>query len=396
MQTTNDPFVIVGLQPWYTPIGSNCKHIAKTLSLTNKVLYVNASLDRRHILLRNSDPNVEKHLQIAKLGKGQIREVEPNLWEYYPPTILESINWIPNTRIFQKFNYINNKRLANDIKEAITQMGFSNYILFNDNEIFRAFFLQELLKPKSYIYYCRDYLLGVDYWKRHGTKIEPLHIENADLAMANSAYLADYLKKYNPNSFDIGQGCDTDLFNGKNNYTIPDDVAKINGKRIGYVGALNSLRLDINCLIYIAKQRSDWQIILVGPEDEDFKKSELHQLSNVHFLGQKPLDSLPTYIAGFDVCLNPQLINNVTIGNYPLKIDEYLNMGKPVVATSTRAMDLFKSHAYLADSINEYVPLIEKALKEDSEQMKQERIDFAKLHTWKNSVGKLFNAIGNT
>lgn len=395
MQSTNDLFVIVGLQPWYTPIGSNCKHIAKTLSLTNKVLYVNASLDRKQILLGSSNPHVENHMQIAKSGKGLIREVDDNLWEYYPPTILESINWIPNTRIFQKFNYINNKRLANDIKEATTLMGFSNYVLFNDNEIFRSFFLKELLLPKAYIYYCRDFLLGVDYWKRHGTKIEPLHIKNADLAMANSAYLADYLAKYNPNSFDIGQGCDTKLFDGTNEYKVPEDLSRIRGKIIGYVGALNSLRLDIKCLVYIAKQRKDWQIVLVGPEDDDFKNSELHNLKNVHFLGQKPLDSLPNYISAFDVCLNPQLINKVTIGNYPLKIDEYLNMGKPVVATTTRAMAIFQSHTYLANSINEYVPLIEKALAEDSEKLKQERIDFAKSHTWQNSVGKLFSALEN-
>jgi hypothetical protein len=37
-----------------------------------------------------------------------------------------------------------------------------------------------------------------------------------------------------------------------------------------------------------------------------------------------------------------QLSNNLTIGNYPRKIDEYLAMGKPIVATSTKTMQMFK------------------------------------------------------
>jgi len=392
METT-DFFVIVGLQPWYTSIGSNCKHIARTLSLTNKVLYINSSLDRRSVLENKGNPDIERHIGVIRSGKGLINQVEDNLWEYYPSRILESINWIPSTWLFQKLNYLNNRRFAEDIKEAVTLMGGGNYYLFNDNEIFRAFYLKQLLNPKAYIYYCRDFLLGVDYWKKHGQAIEPLHIKNADVALANSSYLAGYLKKYNSRSYDIGQGCDTVMFNGRQERIIPKDLACIEGIKIGYVGALNTLRLDLGCLIDIAAARPAWQLVLVGPEDDNFKKSALHEMENVHFLGQKPLADLASYIAGFDVCLNPQRINDVTIGNYPLKIDEYLNMGKPVVATRTETMAMFESYTYLADKPADYVALIERALREDSPENKERRITFASEHTWKNSVAKMLEAL---
>jgi teichuronic acid biosynthesis glycosyltransferase TuaH len=391
--TESSTFVIVGLQPWYTAIGSNCKHIAKNLSKNNKVLYINASLDRRSVLNKKDNKDIAHHIEVTKNGKGFLNQIDENIWEFYPARILESINWIPNTWLFQKFNYVNNKRFAKDIQEALNLLSIKDFYLFNDNEIFRAFYLKDLLKPKAYIYYCRDYLLGVDYWKKHGEKLEPLHIKNADYAMANSSYLASYLKKYNSNSIDVGQGCDTEMFNGFLERIIPEDLLSIKGEKIGYVGALNSLRLDITCLEYIAKERPDWQIVLVGPEDDDFRKSELHQLKNVHFLGQKKLDELPSYIAGFDVCLNPQRINEVTIGNYPLKIDEYLNMGKPVVATKTEAMQLFESYTYLATNPQEYVYFIERALDEDSEENMNKRINFANQHTWDNSVAKIVNAL---
>ena len=38
--------VITGIQPWDIEIGSNCKNIALEFSKKNRVLYINAPLDR--------------------------------------------------------------------------------------------------------------------------------------------------------------------------------------------------------------------------------------------------------------------------------------------------------------------------------------------------------------
>jgi glycosyltransferase involved in cell wall biosynthesis len=135
--------------------------------------------------------------------------------------------------------------------------------------------------------------------------------------------------------------------------------------------------------------------VLVGPEDEAFKSSRLHNLKNIYFPGTKPPTALPSYIHAFDVCLNPQLVNQVTIGNYPRKIDEYLAMGKPVVATTTEAMSIFAVHTYLAASKEDYLRLIDKALKEDSAELQTLRTAFASSHTWENSVAKIYKAINN-
>ncbi|MEJ7660034.1 MAG: hypothetical protein WKG07_10660 [Hymenobacter sp.] len=43
-----------------------------------------------------------------------------------------------------------------------------------------------------------------------------------------------------------------------------------------------------------------------GPEDEAFRRSPLHQLPNVFFLGTKPPQQLAAYLHYCDVCLNPQ------------------------------------------------------------------------------------------
>jgi glycosyltransferase involved in cell wall biosynthesis len=218
-------------------------------------------------------------------------------------------------------------------------------------------------------------------------------IKKADAAVANSTYYAEYCATHNPNSWYIGQGCNFDLFNTDREYPRPEELNGLKTPIIGYVGAIDSARLDEKILETIATARPDWNIIMVGPEDEFFANSRLHSLPNIHFIGRRPLQKLPEFVAHFDVCINPQLINIVTKGNYPLKIDEYLAMGKPVVATRTRAMKLFESYTYLADKPEEYIHLIETALTEDSPLLKEQRIAFARSHTWENCMKELYKVI---
>jgi len=390
---TNRCIVVVGQQPWDVSIGSNCKNIAVEFSKHNRVLYVNSPLDRLNLYRHKDDPKIQKRLRVIKGKEKGLVKIGENLWNLYPDTISESVSFIKNKPLFDYLNRINNRRIAKAIQQAIEELHFSNIILFNDNDIYRSFYLKEMLRPQLSLYYVRDYMLAVDYWKRHGERLEPQLIAKSDICVANSTYLADYCRRYNPQSFYVGQGCDVTLFS-KDFYEIPEDIKGLASKPvIGYVGALQTLRLDIHILEYIARQRPDYNLVLVGPEDEQFATSSLHELKNVFFMGSRPPERLPAYISAFDVCLNPQVVNDVTIGNYPRKIDEYLAMGKPVVATRTKAMDIFSAHTSLAANKEEYMQLIDTALQEDNEMRRKERKDFAATHTWENNVAEIYQAV---
>ncbi len=386
--------VIVGQQPWDVAIGSNCKNIALEFSKHNRVLYVNSPLDRITAWKNKRDSKIKKRINIVNGVETGLLVITPNLWNLYPNKIIESINWINSQFIFEILNKVNNKRFADSIQEAIQQLGFKDIILFNDNDIFRCFYLKQLLKPAVSVYYSRDYMLAVNYWKKHGLKLEPALIAQSDVCVANSTYLADYCRKYNAHAYYVGQGCELDIFKGLTNKEKPTDMQLIANPVIGYVGALLGLRLDLTILLDIAKAKPEWAIVLVGPEDEAFQLSDLHQCKNVYFLGAKSPDQLPQYIHAFDICLNPQILSEVTIGNYPRKIDEYLAMGKPVVATSTPFMEtIFSEYTYLGKNGEDYVTLICKALEEDNPQKQQARITFASGHTWENSVNEIYKAI---
>jgi len=386
--------IIVGQQPWDVEIGSNCKNIALEFSKYNRVLYVNSALDRVSLIKGSSDPKVVKRNNIIQHKEPGLVQINASMWNLYPDTIIESINWIKIHSLFKFFNRINNERFAKSILSAVAELGFTNYILFNDSDMFRSFHLKELLKPILTVYYSRDYMLAVDYWKRHGEKLEPKLIADSDVCVANSTYLADYCREFNPNSYYVGQGCELDLFMDYTATELPNDVQPIPGLKIGYVGALSGMRLDIPLLIEIAKAKPEWSLVLVGPEDEQFLTSELHKLNNVYFLGSKSPTLLPNYIYSFDICLNPQVVSQVTIGNYPRKIDEYLAMGKPVVATSTPFMEaVFSNHTYLGKTADEYLQLIAKAQLENNKDREEARRAFAATHTWENSVADIYKAM---
>ena len=68
-------------------------------------------------------------------------------------------------------------------------------------------------------------------------------------------------------------------------------------------------------------------------------------------------------------------------------------MGKPILATNTKAMEMFKEHVYLADTKEEYVTLIIKAMAENTTDRIKSRIEYAKSHTWTNNVKMIYSSI---
>jgi teichuronic acid biosynthesis glycosyltransferase TuaH len=389
----NRDIVIITIQPWYYHLGSNCKNIALELSKHNRVLYVNIPITRKTFLQKNKDSGVAAHCEIISTKGQTIHPIKENLWQFYPVTIIESLNKIPFTGVFRFFNRINNQRFAMDIAGAVKKLQFKNILLFNDNDIYNGFHLKELLQPDLYIYYMRDFLQGYAFWKKHSSILEPLLIQKADIVVTNSVFYRDYCLQYNADSVYIGQGCTLDKFDASKKHEVPDEVKPDGRPVIGYVGALDSNRLNHDIIRIVSDANPLWKIVLVGPEDEDFKNSDLHQKENILFTGPRQMERLPSYINSFTVCINPQKINTATQGNYPLKVDEYLAMGKPVVATFTKAMELFKEHTYLAAIPNEYPDLIQKAISENSEEKKKNRIAFAQTHTWENSTAILYDAV---
>lgn len=390
----NRDLVLFSSEPWDTEMGTNFKDMAMELAKHNRVLFVNRALDRASIW-KNKNPSIKTRFANLRKGVDELKVIQPSLWVQNPRTIVESINWIPLAWFHNLLNKINNKRLAKQINKAIHHLGFTNVILINDNDFIRGRYLKKLVHCTDYIFYIRDYMLGVGYFREHGPRLESGLLKEVSMVATNSAYLANYARKLNPNTFDIGQGC-----NFKNHVaydaSLPEDIRHIKKPIIGYAGYISAWRIDVEIIKYIAEKLPECSIVLIGPVDELFQTGKIKHLKNIHFLGSKPSSILGDYMHHFDVCINPQVLNKITIGNYPRKVDEYLAMGKPVVATETEAMKLFEPYTWLCTTKMEYVEKILQILRKPEQCMSEKeierRISFAKTHTWTNSIGRLGDA----
>ncbi len=382
-----------GLQPWDIEIGSNFKNMADVMSRDNRILYVNRPLDRITKWRMRNDIKTKNRLNSISKSESHLQQVQKNLWVLNPRLILESINFLPPGFLYRHFNKKNSQKIANEINKVAKELGFGKDVLMIDNDFFNGLYLKEMLKPRFTLYYLRDYLRSQQYFQKHGAESEPAMIKKADAVASNSLYLNSYAQSMNSKSYYVGQGCEVESFIKKPE-VVPADMEGYTKPVIGYCGMLTSRRLDINLLVHLANAMPDFEIVLVGKEDQEFQLSELHKITNVHFHGAKEPGELPGYVHRFDVCINPQLVNQMTIGNYPRKIDEYLAAGKPTVATSTEAMMAFKDVVYLCKTYDDYVNNIRLAYEERLDKAKTEqRIKEASQHTWEDSVARIYDIL---
>ncbi len=389
-------FLFTGLQPWDIPIGSNAIDIAREVSRKNNVLYVNSPLDIMTLVKGEKKPEYERRLSVLKGISAPLRKVSDRLWVLDPPFFAWSVNGLPDGWLFDTLNRVNNKRIFHYAKKIANELGFTDIIHFIDNDIYRSFYAKEFLKPAMSVYYRRDNLLPFAYWKKHAPRLEPGLIAKSDLVVCNSVQLAAFARQYNSNTHDIGQGLDLSAYNASQAFELPEVLRPIPRPMIGYIGDITSLRLDPDLLYALATDRPNFQFVVIGSEDAVFQSHDLHRLSNVHFTGSIPKSAVAQHMAAFDVCINPQKVNEITIGNYPRKIDEYLAMGKPVVATKTDMMSLFSEHVHLCSNVSEYLDALDKAMNETSSQDAGKRIDFAQSHSWENNVSAIYSHIINT
>ena len=379
-------YIITSLQSWDIGIGSTIKNTAQEISKHHRVFYISTPPSLMQWIRDNKECTQKKD-----------KKINDNLYIVYCKIPSLPVSSMPFKWLFNITNYINNRCIAHTISKAIYRYSIQDYIHLIDTDIFRSRYLKQLLHPILSIYYRRDYVIGVDYWKKYGTACEQALVRQSDIVVTNSSFFTEELTPLNPHIITTNTGVDLELYNSSIIHDIPTDMQHIPSPIIGYTGAVIERRLDSKLLYEVAKRLPEYSFVFVGPQDEHFQNHALHQLKNVYFIGTKEVKNLPCYIQHFDVCINPQLVNPITEGNYPLKIDEYLAMGKPVVATGTHTMyDVFNSYAHLANNPDSWIEALKTALSETHDkQLSTERIAFAHTHSWANSVERIYKAIEN-
>lgn len=132
---------------------------------------------------------------------------------------------------------------------------------------------------------------------------------------------------------------------------------------VGYIGGLHRF-LDLDLIAECARKRPTWDWRLIGPLLTDV--SALEGLPNLQFDGARDHAELPGLVASFDIGVVPYRVAPDTESLAPTKINEYLAVGKPAVATEIPWVRNFqRQHGVLEvspDSADDFIAACERAL----------------------------------
>jgi glycosyltransferase involved in cell wall biosynthesis len=210
-----------------------------------------------------------------------------------------------------------------------------------------------------------------------------------DIVLTTSQALFEKKRQSHPSTFLVPNGVDFDLFSlaAHHQTEIAENVRSLRSPVIGFVGKINS-KIDFQLVDFLAAQRPEWNLVFIGPRDgstafncsDPFLTAQARK--NIHFLGAVPYESLPSYLKGFEVCILPNVLDSHTAGVYPLKLNEYLATGKPVVSTNFGNLDQFRDVIHIADTKEKFLACVEKALKENTPELIAKRQAVAKSNSW--------------
>lgn len=85
--------------------------------------------------------------------------------------------------------------------------------------------------------------------------------------------------------------------------------------------------------------------------------------------------------------------NEFNKGVYPLKVNEYLAAGLPVVTTDFGYLQDFEDVIRIADSTEKFKTFTQEELSTDSAEKKLHRLNFARQNSWEQRAEEISNII---
>jgi glycosyltransferase involved in cell wall biosynthesis len=190
---------------------------------------------------------------------------------------------------------------------------------------------------------------------------------NADITIYVSRALYDEEHGQCRRALFLDHGVDYETFaSAEQNQYVPFDIATIKKPIVGYFGELADHKVDLQLTEQLTKLLPDFSFVFVGDVPQNFR--DKLDRENVWILGKKPYEQIPHYGKRFDVAILPWKKNRWTEAANPIKLKEYLALGKPVISTPAfTEVQNYLDVVYVADNPAEFAQSIKVAFIEDSQ-----------------------------
>jgi glycosyltransferase involved in cell wall biosynthesis len=244
------------------------------------------------------------------------------------------------------------------------------------------------------VYYCiDDYASLPDVDPEAVRLMDEALTRKADLVFVASDTLLERKRAQNPDTHVSPHGVDYDHFVKAQDpaLPIPADIADIKGPIIGFFGLIERW-IELGLVAWLAERRPDWTFLMIGRVA--VPDSEVPKLPNVRFIGRRPYETLPAYGKAFTVAMIPYHLTPQVIHSNPIKLREYLAMGKPIVSVSTPEIDKFAELVAIARTREEYLAKLDEAVARGltPEQVRRQT-EFASTMTWDANLRKVIAVV---
>ncbi|MCE7922756.1 MAG: glycosyltransferase family 1 protein [Haliscomenobacteraceae bacterium CHB4] len=383
------------------PYSSISLSMAKELAKTHRVFYVHHPYSLKDLVagLLRGDKMLRARLPWLLSGRVRYEEEEtiPKNFVAAQPPLTLPINWLPKGRIYDFFQRLNNGIVLGSIRKVLRDHDVRNYIYINCYDPFFAGALPKEMGAALCIYHCIDDITQNPYTARHGADLEREAMRHADVTLVTSANLKRLKQPFCGHVETFFNAADVSVFQKAmtEKYPRPLELQGRQGKVIGFIGNLDELRMDYPLLKKIALAHPDKTLLLVGPVNStEPQQIGLDKLPNVIFTGSRQLGELPPLLQHMDAVLIPFLCNTLTKSIYPLKINEYLAAGKPVVSTDfSEDIRSFADCIYLAENHADFINKIDEAIVENNPHGVRHRIETAHSNTWETRIRQLWEIV---
>lgn len=350
--------------------------LAKELSKNNRVFFVDNPASYGELLKKTGKDAKDLYTRVPGTPDGFLA---------YRPQRTLPINWLKEGFLYSTFSAVNNSLFMASLSKLIKDQQIKDFIFVNVFDPFYARTFTKGINPLLKIYYSVDDMRYSPYVSKHGPRLEGEIVKNYDITLTTSRQLQKILSIHGNRVENLPNAADITLFKTarQNSFERPDEIKSVHSPIIIYTGHLD-WRVDVPMLMSIATENPDKVLLLVGPVSLDEEMmSTLKKFPNVIQTGSKPIEQLPSYLHFAHCAIIPFKRNTLTESIYPLKINEYLAAGLPVVSTDF-SMDIrqFESVISLKNTAEEFNAAIRESVVTDSSDRQDERVRFSEKNTW--------------
>jgi glycosyltransferase involved in cell wall biosynthesis len=215
-------------------------------------------------------------------------------------------------------------------------------------------------------------------------------IEKSDVLIASAASLQSSLvEKSGRETHLVPNALNSQLF-GPHQWDLPRPSNMPMAQTIvTYVGALWGSWFDWPTFLSWVTSRPQIAFVLIG-HITDERRAELEHFPNVSVLGLQPQNALPAYLAHSTCCVIPFTVDDVTEFVNPLKVYEYLAMGRPVLASNMSELRGLEG-VTLYDDPHTSVELLDVVSSQTIDAANVERL--VEAHSWTERLQRLRAAV---